>query len=95
MCTKDLSKLIFLKPGGLPEPEHTITGPITHQSRPCRSIYEIQQSTMERTRSYMNPPTVRRQCLFGEVTADKVGPLRFIINRNYDVNDESMQACNF
>ena len=94
LCTKDLSHLLLMKPGDLPEPEHTITDPQTNQSRPCQSIDEALYSTKVRTQAYMNPPPVARQCLFGSVTNDSVGPSGFKINTNFEVNDETMTECN-
>ena len=94
MCTKDFSQLLLMKPGELRDPEYTIMDPCSHQSRPCRTIDETQQSTKKRTKFYMDPPAVEKQCLFGAVTADKVGPSGFAIDRNYIVSDETMKACN-
>ena len=74
LCTKDLSHLLLAKPGELPKPEHTITDPVTNLDRPCKSIEETQQSTQERTQAYMSSPAVLKECLFGAVTSDTVGP---------------------
>ena len=42
----------------------------------------------------MSPPPVARQCLFGSVTNDSVGPSGFEINTQFEVNDETMKECN-
>ena len=42
----------------------------------------------------MSPPAVVKQCLFGSITSDKVGPSGFEIDRNFTINDETMETCN-
>ena len=94
LFTKDLSHLLLAKPGDLPEIEHTITDPVTNLDRTCKSIEETKQSTQERTQMYMSPPAVLKQCLFGAVTSDSVGPSGFEIDNNFEINDETMKECN-
>ena len=94
LCTKDLSHLLRIKSGDLSETEHTIDGNTTNVTRSCRSIEETQASTKVRTQTYMSPPPVEKQCLFGELVSDRVGHAGFKLDPNYTINDATMQQCN-